>query len=172
MAQRVSIAMAMIGKPRLLIADEPTTALDASVRTDILNLMIEVTGENRTGLVWLSHDLRAVSARCDRVAIMYAGRVVEVGRSQDIFARPAHPYSIALLRAEPGFEKEGERIVSVPGTPPVLHGASRECAFAPRCEFVTDVCVARRPEVELGAQRAVLCLRTREVGRATSAEQP
>lgn len=163
MAQRVSIAIAVARRPRLLIADEPTAALDASIRGQILELLIALSGQTGAALMLLSHDLRAISHHCDRVAVMYGGRIVEIGPSATIFRRPAHPYTRGLLQAEPGRESFGGVLEPIPGTPPVLRGPSHDCAFAPRCAWATERCRTRRPESREVAGRQVICFRAEEV---------
>ena len=145
LAQRVSIAMAIIGRPKLLIADEPTAALDASIRAQILELLVSLVSENAASMLLLSHDLRAVAKHCTAVSVMYAGRVVESGSTAVVFARPLHPYTIGLLAAEPSFAGEGDRIEAITGTPPILTGRSLKCAFVPRCSRALPSCEAMRP---------------------------
>lgn len=157
MAQRVSIALALATEPRAVIADEPTASLDASVRTEILELLVGLARETGTALVLMSHDLRAVRRWCTRVAVVYGGRVVEEAPAERLFADPAHPYTQALLRAAPGVERAGEELTPIAGIPPVLHGAHAGCAFAPRCAVATDACVVERPPARQAAERRVLC---------------
>ncbi|GAA1860810.1 ABC transporter ATP-binding protein [Microbacterium koreense] len=161
MAQRVAIAMAMCRRPRLLIADEPTAALDAQVREEVIRLMFEQARHLGTTILWLSHDLTAVSRWCDEVAVMYAGRVVERGPAGSVFDTPVHPYTRALAHADPSRAARGERLAGIPGTPPLLHGESLGCAFAPRCAFALDECHAIRPEPS--SIRHSLCIRTDEL---------
>ncbi|MBN7793296.1 ABC transporter ATP-binding protein [Microbacterium esteraromaticum] len=161
MAQRVAIAMAMCRRPKLLIADEPTAALDSQVREEVIRLLFAQAKEQGTTLLWLSHDLPAVARWCDDAAVMYAGRVVEQGGASAVLGRPAHPYSQALAATDPSRARRGERLTSIPGSPPVLEGASAGCAFAARCAHRIDLCHAVRPE-PVGARRS-LCLRSPEV---------
>jgi oligopeptide/dipeptide ABC transporter ATP-binding protein len=147
MAQRVSIALALAGNPKAVIADEPTASLDASVRTEILELLVGVAREASSALVLMSHDLRAVRRYCTRVAVVYGGRVVETGAAEQLFASPAHPYTQALLGAAPGAERPGETLLPIPGIPPVLHSPYPGCAFAPRCPAVVAACTAERPRL-------------------------
>ncbi len=173
MAQRVSIAMAIARRPKLVVADEPTAALDASVRNQILELLVSRCRETEASVVLFSHDLRAVSEYCDRVAVMYGGRVVETGLSSVVFSRPAHPYTEALLKAAPGAEQFGGRIEPIPGTPPVLTTRCEECAFTRRCHWAIDRCSSERPEPRRVADRDVVCHRAEEVlGLSASKSAP
>ena len=161
MAQRVAIAMAMCRRPRLLIADEPTAALDSQVREEVVRLLFEQARSQGTTIIWLSHDLPAVARWCDEVAVMYAGRVVERGPADAVLGRPLHPYSRALAATDPSRAERGERLASIPGSPPVLHEESAGCAFAPRCPYRIDACETTRPQP--AAVRHSLCLRTEEL---------
>jgi peptide/nickel transport system ATP-binding protein len=157
MAQRVGIAMAARRRPRLLIADEPTAAVDATLRRQILELLVGRCRAQDAALLLLTHDLHAVAEHCERVVVMYGGRVVEAGATASVLARPKHPYTSALLGALPGRERPGERLQGVAGVPPVLHGPSRGCAFSPRCPAAMDRCGAVRPTYEVLEDRAVCC---------------
>jgi oligopeptide/dipeptide ABC transporter ATP-binding protein len=157
MAQRVAIAMAIKHRPEIIIADEPTSALDASIRSQILRLLEEVSEETGAALILVSHDLRAVRSHCDRVAVMYAGRIVEEGRAADIFQNPLHPYTIALLAAMPGAEGYGGAIRPIPGNPPLMTARASSCAFADRCSKVRDDCRSLRPETDSWGGRRVVC---------------
>ncbi|MBN6041015.1 ABC transporter ATP-binding protein [Amycolatopsis sp. 195334CR] len=159
MAQRVAIAMAMATEPELLIADEPTAALDSQVRDEVLDLVFALAAAAGTTILWLSHDLPAVARRCSRVVVMYGGRVVESGAASAVLGEPRHPYTAALAGSVPGAVAEGERLVSIPGQPPVLSGASAGCAFAARCPEVLDSCAGERPLLHVSADRDVLCHR-------------
>lgn len=160
MAQRVAIAMAICRKPRLLIADEPTAALDSQVREEVVALLLAQARELGTTVLWLSHDLPTVARWCDQVAVMYAGRIVERGPAEAVLGSPVHPYSRALAAADPSRARRGERLASIPGAPPVLHGAAEGCAFAPRCSQRIDACGNLRPEP--ATVRHSLCIRTEE----------
>jgi len=157
MAQRVVIAMAIARRPALLIADEPTASLDASIREKIMLTLNRLRDETGATLVVLSHDLRLIARHSDRVAVMYGGRVVEVGAVGTVLDAPAHPYTAALLSAAAGSEKPGERLEPIPGTPPNLSGRCEACAFAPRCTLARDLCRTRRPEPREIAGRRVIC---------------
>lgn len=157
MAQRVTIALAMARRPALLVADEPTASLDASIQGLILDLLLSLGRDTGAGLVILSHDLRMVARRCRRAVVMYGGRVVEAGDSQQVLAAPMHPYTQALIRAAAGSEGPGGRLEPIAGVPPVLHGRAQHCAFAPRCAAAQARCHAERPdEVQLQG-RVVAC---------------
>ncbi len=135
MRQRVMIAMALITQPDLLIADEPTTALDVTVQAQILDLIARLQRERGMAVIWISHDLGVVAGFCRRVQVMYAGRVVESGRVEDIFARPLHPYNRALQRSIPALQGKGAELYTIPGLPPDVSKPLPACAFADRCEF-------------------------------------
>ncbi|TCP49939.1 peptide/nickel transport system ATP-binding protein [Tamaricihabitans halophyticus] len=157
MAQRVAIAMAMAREPEILIADEPTAALDSQIRAEVLDVIFTLAAEIGTTILWLSHDLPAVAKRCRRVVVMYGGRVVESGSAHAVLDMPWHPYTSALVRAVPGAVAEGERLVSIKGQPPVLTGAAEGCAFAPRCPDALSTCSVDRPPVVSVHERDVLC---------------
>jgi oligopeptide/dipeptide ABC transporter ATP-binding protein len=157
MAQRVAIAMAIEHEPRLIIADEPTSALDASVRLQILDLLKEISIRSGAALIIVSHDLKAVRSYCERVAVMYAGRIVELGDSKDVFAEPSHPYTAALIRAMPGEEGIDGEIRGIRGNPPLVTKRLEACAFAERCDYVLDECWHLRPEPTLQNNRWVSC---------------
>jgi peptide/nickel transport system ATP-binding protein len=139
MRQRVMIAMALINDPALLIADEPTTALDVTTQAQILNLMRRLRQDFDSAIIMITHDLGVVAEICDEVIVMYAGRVVERGSVDSIFERPQHPYTWGLLGSLPG-RAEGGRLVAIPGTPPSLLHPPRGCRFNPRCPYVMDIC--------------------------------
>jgi oligopeptide transport system ATP-binding protein len=161
MRQRVMIAMALLCDPELLIADEPTTALDVTVQAQILDLLQELRKERALAILLISHDLGVVANRCDRVLVMYAGRVVESAPAGELFRRPLHPYTLALLRSLPRIDrKAAARLESIPGMPPRLdRGPFTECSFAPRCRFVHDACrVEDPPLVEASPERLRRCV--------------
>lgn len=157
MAQRVVIAIAISKQPSLLIADEPTASLDASIREQILKLLLSIRDETGASMVLLSHELRLVARYCDNISVMYAGRVVETGPGKTVFKQPAHPYTKALLRAAPGNEKQGDWLKAIPGVPPVLHEVSIGCAFAPRCQWADSKCLVERPGLRTIRDRFVAC---------------
>jgi peptide/nickel transport system ATP-binding protein len=172
MAQRVVIAMAIARTPALLIADEPTSALDATIRAEVLALLTGLKDRFNTGVVLLSHELLVVSAHCDEVAVMYAGRVVEHGAARLVFERARHPYTVALMQAAPGREQPGQRIQPIRGLPPLLREASVGCAFAPRCAFADDRCRNERPEARSFDGRTILCHRAEEIAPLTAGVRP
>ena len=159
MAQRVVIAMAIARGPRLLVADEPTASLDASLREQILSLLVSLRDTTGAGIVLVGHELHAIARHSDSVAVMYGGRVVEHGSSSLVFDLPAHPYTAALLAVAPGHEHQGEILQAIPGAPPALVARSEACAFAPRCAFAAPQCEQERPELRHVAGRVVACHR-------------
>ncbi|HEV2287956.1 MAG TPA: ABC transporter ATP-binding protein [Candidatus Acidoferrales bacterium] len=143
--QRSMIAMALSMRPRLLIADEPTTALDVTVQKQILELLQQLRQELHLTLLFITHDLGVVSQIADRIAVMYAGRIVESGPANDVLTAPRHPYTKGLLRAAPRLE--GRKVVAIPGTVPRLDALPPGCAFAPRCEYHRTECDAAVPDL-------------------------
>lgn len=162
MAQRVVIAMAIARGPRLLIADEPTASLDATLREQILSLLVSLRDLTGAGILLVGHELQAIARHSDSVAVMYAGRVVEQGPATVVFSRPAHPYTAALLAVAPGQERQGALLRAIPGAPPVLTGPSDGCAFAARCGRAGPEC-AERPELRPVAGRLAACHRSNDV---------
>ncbi len=160
MRQRVMIAMALITKPELLIADEPTTALDVTVQAQILELIRGFQQDLGMAVIFITHDLGVVSGLCDRVLVMYAGRVVETAPVRDLFKYPLHPYTIALQRSIPALQPKGSELYAIKGLPPDLSEPVVGCAFAPRCEHATDFCLSRDPAlVDHAPSHAHACLR-------------
>ncbi len=140
MRQRVMIAMALALDPELLIADEPTTALDVTVQAQILGLLAELRRERGMGLILITHDMGVVADVADRISVMYAGRVVEEAPVHDIFARPAHPYTRALLESIPRLDRKGRQLPVIAGLPPALTDIPHGCPFHPRCGYARDIC--------------------------------
>jgi oligopeptide transport system ATP-binding protein len=140
MRQRVMIAMALITRPELLIADEPTTALDVTVQAQILELIKRLQREFGMAVIFITHDLAVVAGLCDRVQVMYAGRILERADARTLFARPQHPYTRALQRSIPALQPKGEALYTIPGLPPDLSTPQPGCPFAARCEFAIDAC--------------------------------
>jgi oligopeptide/dipeptide ABC transporter ATP-binding protein len=171
MRQRAMIAMALCCKPKLLIADEPTTALDVTIQAQILDLMRKLQREMGMSILFITHDLGVVAEMADRVVVMYAGRVVEEGDVRDIFARPRMPYTRALMNSIPRLDKvagQRRRLESIPGTVPNLLRPPKGCAFHPRCGFVRDICLAAVPPLEdSGGGHTVRCVRWREIEQET-----
>ncbi len=160
MRQRVMIAMALITKPELLIADEPTTALDVTVQAQILELIKRLQRELGMAVIFITHDLGVVSGLCDRVQVMYAGRIVETADTRTLFRAPRHPYTQALQRSIPSLQAKGAELFTIPGLPPDLTQPLTGCAFAPRCAHATDRCRAETPRLAaVTATHAQACLR-------------
>jgi len=140
MRQRVMIAMALALDPEVLIADEPTTALDVTVQAQIMGLLAELQRQRTMGLILITHDMGVVADVADRISVMYAGKIVEEAPVYDIYARPAHPYTKALLESIPRLDMKGHRLNVIPGLPPALTDLPRGCAFHPRCPYAHDPC--------------------------------
>ncbi|WP_192243864.1 ABC transporter ATP-binding protein [Mesorhizobium silamurunense] len=167
--QRVMIAMALAGKPDVLVADEPTTALDATIQAQILDLLTTIRRETGMALVLISHDLGVVSETCERIMVMYGGRVVETAPSDSIFANPRHPYTQGLLAALPPFEGALQRLIPIEGQVPEPANMPPGCPFAPRCPQRMAVCeVAIPPLAQTEAGRFSACI----AGPAKEAQQP
>jgi peptide/nickel transport system ATP-binding protein len=147
MRQRVMIAMALINEPDLLIADEPTTALDVTTQAQILSLMTSLQEEFETAIIMITHDLGVVAEIADDVVVMYAGKVAEEGMVDEIFTRPHHPYTWGLLGSLPRLDADVDRLVQIQGSPPSLLNPPRGCRFHPRCPYVLDVCNSVVPEL-------------------------
>jgi oligopeptide transport system ATP-binding protein len=160
MRQRVMIAMSLLCRPRLIIADEPTTALDVTVQAQILRLIDEVRREFDTAVILITHDLGVVAGVCDRVMVMYGGRVMESGTLDDIFIRGRHPYTQGLLASVPRIDEDrSERLQGIPGSPPSLRRPPPGCPFEPRCSHSRPACNAGAPEaVEPGPGHRVACV--------------
>lgn len=159
MRQRLMIAMALACHPKMLIADEPTTSLDVTVQAGIIDLVRRLRAELHMAVIWITHDLSILARIADRVAVMYAGRIVEEAVVDDLFYRPRHPYSIGLLKSIPrGREGQRRRLNSIEGTQPSLIDYPRGCPFAARCTYRVDRCEAERPELEpVGDQHGAAC---------------
>ena len=164
MRQRVVGATAIACQPKLLIADEATTALDATIQAQYLTLLRELQQELNLALLFITHDFGIVARMCDDVAVMYAGRVVELADVREIFNRPAHPYSLALLEAVPKIDKRVERLYAIPGIPATGFAQTDGCTFAPRCAFAIDRCHNEKPPlVTVKANHTAECWRAEEV---------
>ncbi|RXH23206.1 MULTISPECIES: ABC transporter ATP-binding protein [Bradyrhizobium] len=165
--QRIMIAMALAGNPDLLIADEPTTALDATIQAQILDLLSTVRREFGMAMVLISHDLGVVAENCDRVAVMYAGRIVEEAPSNQLFADPAHPYAQGLIGALPPLDGPRRRLTAIPGTVPDPAKMPGGCAFAPRCALASEPCGHAAPSLApIANDRRVACIRAEAFRRA------
>ncbi|PKB65020.1 MAG: dipeptide/oligopeptide/nickel ABC transporter ATP-binding protein [SAR202 cluster bacterium Io17-Chloro-G2] len=145
MRQRVVGAIGISCEPMVLIADEPTTSLDVTIQAQYLKLLKDIQKESDLSLIFITHDFGIVAKMCDRVAVMYAGRIVEMGSVRDIFNHPSHPYTEALLASVPKMEQDVERLYSIEGQPPTLHDLPEGCPFAPRCPHVMDRCRTEYP---------------------------
>jgi peptide/nickel transport system ATP-binding protein len=174
--QRVAGAIAISCQPSLLIADEPTTSLDVTIQSQYLRLLKEIQRETNLALVFVTHDLGIVAKLCDRVAVMYAGRIVELGKTRDIFNRPRHPYAVGLLNCLPTLRRGREPLTAIEGQPPDLANVPEGCSFAPRCPMAEPRCSEARPPLELvDAEHLVACIRTGEtatLGRRAAALSP
>nr|WP_246550507.1 ABC transporter ATP-binding protein [Bradyrhizobium liaoningense] len=165
--QRIMIAMALAGNPDLLIADEPTTALDATIQAQILELLSTIRREMNMAMVLISHDLGVVAENCDRVAVMYAGRIVEEAPANQLFADPVHPYAQGLIGALPPLDGPRRRLVAIPGTVPDPAHMPVGCAFAPRCAMAAEACGVSAPSLApIADDRAVACIRAEASRRA------
>jgi oligopeptide/dipeptide ABC transporter ATP-binding protein len=164
MRQRALIAMALANDPKLLIADEPTTALDVTVQAQIIELVRGLREELGMAVLFVTHDLGVVQDLCDRVAVMYAGQVVEQASVAGIFAAPQHPYSAALLRSRPKLADTAARLPSIPGVVPSPAAMPHGCRFAARCDYVVEACVEAPVLLEaLGHEQYVRCIRHDEI---------
>ena len=159
MRQRVMIAMAMANHPQLLIADEPTTALDVTIQAQILDLMRTLRQQTGASILLITHDLGVVAEMCDRVIVMYAGRIVEQGMAQELFADPKHPYTIGLLQSLPRLNGRKKYLDDIPGNVPApQHYTHQACRFAPRCRFATALCHKAQPGLrQLSDTHGVYC---------------
>jgi oligopeptide/dipeptide ABC transporter ATP-binding protein len=164
MLQRVLLAMALANRPRVLIADEPTTALDVTTQAQILELLDTIGAERDLAVVLVTHDLGVVAGHADRIVVMYAGRIVEEGTVDDVFASPRHPYTRGLLAAVPAVSRGRGALTPIPGSPPNLLAVPEGCAFHPRCAFAQDRCRAAVPPLrELAVNHRAACVRAEEL---------
>ena len=162
MRQRVVIAMALITRPELLIADEPTTALDVTVQAQILELIRRMQQELGTAVIFITHDIGIVSSFCDRVLVMYAGRIVETAPTGQLFYEPKHPYNQALQRSIPALNAKGRDLYTIPGAPPDVSKPIQGCPFAPRCTYAQEKCVTTKIELwDVGPNHQSACLRVK-----------
>lgn len=160
MRQRVMIAMALICRPKLLIADEPTTALDVTIQAQILDLMLDLQDEYHMGIILISHDLGVVSAFTDRVMIMYLGQVLEEAQADEVFLSPKHPYTEALLASIPEIDGVPGQLKAIRGTVPPINDLPPGCRFAPRCDFARPICETAQPDlVRVAPQHRAACIR-------------
>lgn len=167
--QRVMIATALSTEPKLLLCDEPTTALDVSIQDQILGLLQDIRTRLETAVVFVSHDLAVLGELCDRLAIMYAGQVVETGPVDDVFDDPKHPYTEALIRSVPSFQASTEKLVGIEGSPPDPSAFGPGCRFAPRCAYAREDCTSAAFTLEpIGDRRSTACIHPELVGGETS----
>ena len=157
MRQRVAIAIAMLNKPDLIICDEPTTALDVTIQGQILYRMQQICREHNTALIWITHDLGVVAELADRVAVMYAGRIVESGPVEQVLDAPRHPYTRGLLDSMPGATQPGARLHQINGMAPSLAARPAGCAFRPRCTHAVTRCTEQAPSVTTEGSRSYRC---------------
>lgn len=157
MRQRVVIALALAAEPRLIVADEPTTALDVSIQAQIIALLKRVAREHHAAVMLVTHDMGVIAEACDRVAVMYAGRVVEIGPVQSVIHAPAHPYTAGLMGAIPAMDQDRERLLQIDGAMPRLNAVPPGCAFNPRCPRVFDRCRAERPDLLPAGETRAAC---------------
>jgi oligopeptide/dipeptide ABC transporter ATP-binding protein len=157
MKQRMVIAMALALSPRLIVADEPTTALDVIIQDRILERVVQLQRELKFSMIYISHDIAVIAETCQRVAVMYAGQIVEQGRILDVLKQPAHPYTMGLKNAFPDIRKP-KPLISIPGHPPTLAPPPGGCRFAPRCPFATALCVEQVPPlIDVGGGQLAAC---------------
>ncbi len=168
MRQRVMIAMALLCQPELLIADEPTTALDVTIQAQILELIRDLRRDFDTSVIVITHDLGVVAGMADRIIVMYAGKVVEQAAAVDLFRKPAHPYTVGLLKSVPRLDRAGsDKLIPIEGRPPDTSKNIKGCPFAPRCSFAQEKCRKEAPPLErLEGEREVACWRADEIFRA------
>jgi peptide/nickel transport system ATP-binding protein len=159
MRQRVAIAIALLNRPKLIIADEPTTALDVTIQAQILYEVQRLCRETGTALVWITHDLAVVSGLADHIAVMYAGRIVESGPAADVISAPAHPYTRGLIESIPTRATHGSLLRQIPGMTPSLSQLPQGCAFRPRCAFAMDICMNVPETNAFAPDRTVRCWR-------------
>jgi peptide/nickel transport system ATP-binding protein len=158
MQQRVMIAMALSCSPRLLIADEPTTSLDVTIQAQILKLLRELQKKFNVSVILITHNLGVIAQTCDRLAVLYGGRVAESGSTRELFTHPQHPYTRGLMNAIPHPGTRGRKMATIPGTVPTNPGAMSGCPFAPRCEFVMQRCSQEVPRLyTLGEDHSCAC---------------
>ena len=157
MRQRVIIALSLLFEPPLLVADEPTTGLDVIVQRQVLDLLRRVRAEHGTAVIFISHDIAVIAELCESVAVMYGGRIIEIGSAVDVLERPMHPYTIGLKQAFPDIRDAQRTLINIPGSPPSLDRPIEACLFAPRCPFAQDVCRTVSPLLEERDGRKVAC---------------
>ena len=157
MRQRVVIALALAAEPKLIVADEPTTALDVSIQAQIIELLKKLCREQGAAVMLITHDMGVIAETADRVVVMYAGRIAEVGKVRDVIHAPRHPYTVGLMGSIPSIHQHVERLVQIDGTMPRLNAIPQGCAFNPRCSKVMDRCKLERPELQTRGVSQVAC---------------
>ncbi len=157
MRQRVVIALALAAEPKLIVADEPTTALDVSIQAQIIALLKRLCRDHGAAVMLVTHDMGVIAETCDRVAVMYAGRIVEIGPVQDVIHVPAHPYTVGLMGSIPSMAEERERLLQIEGSMPRLNAIPSGCAFNPRCPKVFERCRSERPDLRSAARTRAAC---------------
>src|SRR5690606_33986024 len=158
MRQRVMIAMALACDPEILIADEPTTALDVTIQAQIIEIVRDLREKMGTAVIWITHDLGVIAGLADRVIVMYGGQIVEESPVQPLYAKPMHPYTEGLLGSLPRLDQKGTDLINIKGSPPNLYEAPTSCPFAPRCPYVMDKCREQDPPLmDLGEGRKTAC---------------
>ncbi|MFG6446878.1 ABC transporter ATP-binding protein [Roseateles sp. BYS180W] len=157
MRQRVVIALALAAQPKLIVADEPTTALDVSIQAQIIGLLKKVCKEQGSAVMLVTHDMGVIAETCDRVAVMYAGRVAELGPVQDVIHRPGHPYTVGLMGSIPVMDEDRDRLAQIDGSMPRLGSTPSGCAFHPRCPRVHETCTRQRPDLLPAGRTQAAC---------------
>ena len=157
MRQRVVIALALAAEPKLIVADEPTTALDVSIQAQIISLLRRLCKDHGAAVMLVTHDMGVIAETCDRVAVMYAGRIVEIGPVHDVIHAPAHPYTAGLMGSIPAMDEDRERLLQIDGAMPRLTAIPKGCAFNPRCPRVFDRCRVERPELLAAGTTRAAC---------------
>ena len=157
MRQRVVIALALAAEPKLIVADEPTTALDVSIQAQIIQLLKRVCRERGAAVMLITHDMGVIAETCDRVAVMYAGRIAEIGPVHHVINQPAHPYTTGLMASIPDMEQDREQLNQIDGAMPRLNAIPKGCAFNPRCPRVFDRCRVERPELTAAGATQAAC---------------
>ena len=166
MKQRVVIAMALACSPELLLADEPTTALDVTIQAQVLKMIKSLRDQSNTALILITHDLGVVANIADTVAVVYAGEVVEYGVKEDVYLHPKHPYTLSLFNAIPNLESKVSRLENIPGLPPDPVALPEGCFFAPRCKYAADVCRSAHPALDsVAGEHTCRCARWAELGK-------
>jgi peptide/nickel transport system ATP-binding protein len=169
MRQRVVIALALAAEPKLIVADEPTTALDVSIQAQIISLLKNLCKERGVGVMLITHDMGVIAETCDRVAVLYAGRVAEIGPVHEVINHPAHPYTAGLMAAIPDMSVDREHLAQIDGAMPRLNAIPKGCAFNPRCTKTFDRCKVDRPDlIQAGATRAACWLHAEKTDKVAA----